>query len=312
MSTIRDLVAEYLGIAAQRGDEWLIHCPDPDHNDSKPSATIYVGEPMERLRGGSVVRRTPGLWHCFSCGAAGKISNDAIENYTPTTDRNIEVFDQVWAELADTHVQLPEAWLDLYAYPGGVHPYWLSRMSESTAVAWRMGYDPERNAGTYPLRSPDGRLLGVVHRSFDTEATGWKYRYPPGVEKNELLFGHHEVDQAWIDATSRVLAVCEGALDAIACWEAGVAAVAILGSRISPAQVRLLNRLCPTTVLVCFDNDEAGRGAEAGLLRAGIECLDVRRVELGTAKDIAELGIAERTQALARAPMIDLYASDHS
>lgn len=300
--SIRDLVAEYLGIPAQRGDEWTILCPSPEHQDARPSASIYVGEPMTRQRAGQSVQRLPGLWTCYSCGRSGRISNEAIENYTPSTDRNLDVITENLDALDAVHRVYPEAWLDLFDYPGGVHPYWLSRFSAATAESWRLGYDPDRDAGTYPLRTPDGEILGVVHRSFDTDATGWKYRYPPGVEKSELLFGYAEaVRRSEVSARFSV-AICEGALDAVACWESGTPAVAILGSRISPAQVRLLNRLHPDSLVFCFDNDAAGANALAHAMTAGIECFDQWAVSLPTGvKDIAELDLETRPMAFVNA-----------
>lgn len=305
---IRDLVAEYLGITPQRGDEWQIPCPSPEHDDARPSANIYVGEPMQRMRNGKVDVRRPGVWVCFSCNRSGRISNEAIENYTPTTDRNIDVIEENLAALGTTVRTYPDSVLDLYDYPGGVHPYWLSRFAEATARRWRLGYDAERDAGTYPLRTPDGRLLGVVARSLDTEATGWKYRYPAGVEKSELLFGYAEV----LHHVPGAVAVCEGALDAIACWEAGTPAVAILGSRISEAQVHLINRMYPDRLLLCFDNDAAGHNAQAHLLGSGIDCHSIWRVELPVGvKDIAELSVTDRIMAFVNAQPVDLLAPDY-
>lgn len=294
--SIKDLVAEYLGITPQRGEEWTILCPSPEHIDNRPSASIYVGEPMVRMRGGKETIRLPGMWTCYSCHAAGRISNEAIENYTPTTDRNIEVIEDNLDALEAERRVYPEAWLDLWDYPGGTHPYWLSRFSEATCTAHRLGYDFEREAGTYPLRAPDGSLVGVVRRSLDTDATGWKYRYPKGIDLHAegFMYGYASVRSSG----ASVVALCEGALDAVACDEAEQAALAIYGSKISEAQVRLINRLYPDTVILCFDSDAAGRDATNQVLRAGLTCYDVRVVDLGGANDIAELSVEQRRKVL--------------
>jgi hypothetical protein len=290
---IADAIAELLGIPPQRGEEWQIACPAPEHDDARPSASIYVGEPTERLRGGKKVMRLPGMWTCYSCHRSGRISSEAIETYEPTFDRNLQVaIDQL--ETTERRVY-PESWLDLWEFPGGVHPYWLDRFPEWVCRRHRLGYDFERMAGTYPFRSPTGEVLGVVRRSFDLDTTGWKYRYPAGVDKSALLYGYH-----WaVQEQSKWVVLGEGALDAVACWEVGAAGLAIYGSRIAAEQVRLLNRLYPTTILLAFDDDDAGHAAaEQVLTHPDLACIDVRTVDLRGANDIADIPARERAEVL--------------
>lgn len=277
----------------------MIICPSPDHDDARPSASIYVGEPMERLRGGKTVKRLPGMWTCYSCHRAGRISSEAIENYTPSTDRNLEVITDNLTAMEHERRVYPESWLDLFDYPGGIHPYWLSRFSEATCTFHRLGYDYEKDAGTYPLRAPNGDVVGVVRRSLD--GVGPKYRYPKGIDLHAegFLYAYHEVRTSG----SAVVALCEGALDAIACWESGTAAMAIYGSKISEAQVKMINRLDLATVLLCFDNDLAGQDATRRVLYAGLECPDLRVVPLPPGSDIAELSVPLRRKAFADAVM---------
>jgi hypothetical protein len=310
MSDIRSMVAEYLAIPVQFGDEWTILCPSPEHVDHRPSASIYVGEPMTRQRGGEAVLRLPGMWVCYSCGRSGRISNEAIENYTPSTDRNLEVLYSDLDTLEVEHRVLPEAWLDLFEWPGGVHPYWLSRFDEATCRLHRLGYDPEREAGTYPFRSPAGELLGVVHRSFDAEATGWKYRYPRGVDKSANLYGYSAARARDVDTVVLV----EGALDAVAVDEAlrvagwsAWAALAIYGSRMSEAQAALLRRLYPYRVVFAFDNDPAGENAFDHAFSGALELPghDYRKVSYPAGiKDVAELDVPGRLTLLDSAQLI--------
>jgi hypothetical protein len=290
---LSDLIAEYLGITPQRGDEWTITCPHPDHSDRRPSASIYVGEPMVRQRGGAKYLRLPGMWICYSCHASGRISNEGIENYEPTADRNLDV---ALANLENVEQRVyPESWLDLWEYPGGVHPYWLARFGEATCRRHRLGYDFERNSGTYPLRDPAGRLLGVVRRSFEAAARN-KYRYPTGIDVRQLLYGYAEA----VAMGAEVVVVGEGALDAVAVDEAGAVGLAIYGSHLSPEQVHLLNRLYPTTIIWAFDNDEAGRRATAHALdpTTGVVCTDQRVLELGAFNDVAQIPLEMRRRAL--------------
>ena len=289
MSDLREPIAELLGIRPQPGTEWTIMCPSPEHNDARPSASIYVGEPMERLRGGKTVIRKPGTWFCYSCHRAGRITSDTIESYEPSYDRNL----QVALENLEEHEQrvYPESWLGLYESPGGVHPYWLGRFEEDTSRRHRLGYDFETHAGTYPFRDPAGRVLGVVRRFLDPESR-MKYRYPAGVEKSELLYGYHWAVER--DASSVILG--EGALDAVAMDEAitgDMAALAIYGSRVSQAQVKLINRLYPKTIFFAFDDDDAGLDALEHAWTQDWCTTDLRYVQW-SAKDPGELSVSRR------------------
>lgn len=294
MPDLRDAIAELLGITPQHGDEWTIMCPSPEHTDHRPSASIYVGEPMERMRGGKTTIRMPGMWVCYSCHRAGRIANETIETYEPSFDRNLTVAIEALNE-EEARVY-PEAWLDLYEYPGGVHPYWLGRFDEATCRRHRLGYDFERDCGTYPFRDVQGRVLGVVRRSFDTEATGWKYRYPKGIDKSANLYGYATA----YAAEASVVVLVEGALDAVAVEDAGYVGLAIYGSRISAQQVTLINRLYPATIYLGFDMDEAGFDATEHAASQDWCTADLRVIPW-QGNDPGELSVSSRRHDIARA-----------
>lgn len=294
---ITDQIAELLGIYPQRGDEWTIPCPNPDHHDRRPSASIYVGEPQERLRGGKLRWRLPGMWVCYSCGARGRIANDKIVTYEPPASRNLQVAEELLA--SPERRVYPESWLDLFDYYDGVHPYWLSRFSHSTCMKHRLGYDFDTECGTYPLRDAEGRVLGVVRRDL-TGTRRWKYHYPEGVDVHGLLFGYAEAIRN--DADTVILT--EGALDAIAVDEAlgensDVAPMAIYGSKIGDHQVELIRRLHPQRILCAFDNDEAGDMAGMSVYEALYD-YDVSAVYY-PGKDIAEVPLEGRRKILTNA-----------
>lgn len=294
---LSEQIAELLGIHPQSGTEWTIECPNPDHHDRRPSASIYVGEPQERLKGGKINWRLPGMWVCYSCGARGRIANDRIVTYEPPATRNLQVAEELLAPHARR--EYPESWLDLFEYYDGVHPYWLSRFPELVCRRHRLGYDFDTECGTYPLRSTEGRVLGVVRRDL-TGTRPWKYHYPPGVDVGELLFGYAEGIRNDVDT----VVLGEGALDAIALDEAltqmgrgdRVAAMAIYGSHLREAQAKLLRRLHPARIITAFDNDEAGQDAYESV-REELFDYDVAPVSF-VAKDVADLSVTDRVDAL--------------
>jgi hypothetical protein len=219
-----------------RGVERPFLCPE--HGDSRPSASVNIAK---------------GVWYCYTCHAHGSLTGEA---------RLIEPdYEQMklWLDRKIAEGQIyPESWLNRYD-AGPVHPYWIDRVGETAARAFRLGYDPLADACTYPLRDPAGQVLGIVRRSQGGE--GPKYMYPAGVDIGRLLF-HYTPEYR------QAVVLVEGALDAIALWNVGVDAMAIYGSRLSAEQVRLIARIDPTYVVTCYDLDQAGWTAHCETERA--------------------------------------------
>jgi DNA primase len=250
-----------------RGTERPFLCPE--HGDSRPSASV------------NIIKK---VWVCYTCGAHGTLSGEAL--LAEPEYRTMKLWlDQ---KLDEGH-EYPEAWLDQYD-AGPVHPYWLDRVGEAAAREFRLGSDAGTDALTYPLRDPGGKVLGVVRRRSGDD--GPKYRYPTGIDVGRLLFNYTP------DSRESVVLV-EGALDAIALWNVGVDAMAIYGSRLSVAQVRLIDRIDPELVYTCYDQDDAGWRAYQDTERAFKHRL-VSRLSWPRAwgKDIDEIGETRRRKVV--------------
>jgi len=183
----------------------------------------------------------------------------------------------------------PESWLNQYD-AGPVHPYWVERVGEAVARTFRLGFDPEAEAVTYPLRDPDGGVRGIVRRSLG--GTGPKYMYPSGVDVGHLLF-HYTPEHR------EAVVLAEGALDAIALWSVGIDAFAIYGSRLSEHQVKLIDKIDPTYVITCYDLDAAGWQAHVETERACRDRLIDRIVwPKGWGSDVAELSLEHRRKVV--------------
>ena len=222
--------------------------------------------------------------NCYTCGAHGHLGGEALlaEPDYESTKRWLE------SELAEPTVY-PESWLNRYD-AGPIHWYWTERVGDDAARAFRLGYDAEADAVTYPLRDPCGRVLGVVRRPLGGD--GPKYKYPWGVDMGRLLF-NYTPDQR------EVVVLCEGALDAIALWNSGVHAFAIYGSQLSVDQVNLIDRIDPTTIYTCYDADDAGRKVHLQTCQLFRHRL-VSRLTWPRAwgKDIDEIGPTRRQRVL--------------
>lgn len=151
---------------------------------------------------------------------------------------------------------------------------------------WNIEWDPSYSAMRIPCAAADGRVWSIWRAP---EGVQPKYRYEPDFPKGQTLFGYWrlapKVDQ---------VVLVEGPLDAIWLWAAGLPALAVLGSRLSPEQVVLLEGRVQRAVL-CFDSDAAGRLATVfsrPLLRSsGVWVLDAE-LPRGR-KDIQEVPLGD-------------------
>jgi len=221
------------------GDEALVACPHPDHDDSNPSAWINARKKV---------------WVCFSCGRGGNLEQLMGER---VADPRVEdVLSDLSKRLnAPEHIPTyPERWLDQFDV-NGVHPYWLERgLSEAVCREFRLGYDFLSGRVTYPLRDPSGGVLGVVRRALDQRQP--KYQYPAGVTISHTLFGYYQVRSGVKDVV-----ITEGALDALALWDVSIPALAQMGASLSTTQISLLRELGPRSITFAYDQDQAGREA---------------------------------------------------
>ena len=121
-------------------------------------------------------------------------------------------------------------------------------------LKWGIEWDPKFQAMRLPCLTKTGDLVGNIWRY--PEGIVPKYRYQPDFPRNSVLYG------LWrLSACVKRLVLVEGPLDAIWVQEAGIAAVAILGSSLSEEQVALIMLAGVQQVVLCFDNDAAGKQA---------------------------------------------------
>lgn len=251
-----------------RGTERPFLCPV--HGDSRPSASL------------NIIKQK---WICYTCGAHGNLTGEAALLEPDYLQMKLWLVEK----LEEKRVY-PEAWLSRWD-AGPVHPYWLHRVGEDAARQFRLGFDADRKAVTYPLRRTDQAVIGVVRRSLEADE-GPKYRYPKGIDVGQLLFNYSSDHR-------RVVVLVEGALDAIALWSVGVEAFAIYGSRLSCTQVNLIDRIDPQYVFTAFDNDDAGYHAHQQVERAMPHRLVSRLTwPASWGKDVDELGLDRRRRVV--------------
>lgn len=299
---LADAIRERFEVAQQIGDEFLVRCPDPDHEDRNPSAAINVRK---------------GLWICYSCGSGGRALDllEGVQVEDESTDDLIESLLKEVDRLDRQPQTKPERWLDQFL--GVPHPYWLGRgFTEDTISEFQLGYDPTFQPRwddppvetvTIPLRAPSGDLYDVTRRRLDNATP--KYHYPAHTDVSACLYAYDRVREG----CSHVV-ITEGAVDATLLWQEGIPALAAYSDRLSAVQQRLLRILDPVTITIAFDQDPPGQKAVHRILH-GEPNKGRRPADLGAAmirvaewpssegKDIADLDPQRRSEVIEEASL---------
>ncbi len=123
-------------------------------------------------------------------------------------------------------------------------------------------YDRFRGRLMFPICDEQGRVIGFSGRVLSGDEKSAKYVNSPETPiftKSKVFFGLDKSKRAILDAGYAI--VCEGQLDLIACFTAGVQnIVAPQGTAFTDQHARILKRYVDEVVL-CFDSDNAGQNA---------------------------------------------------
>lgn len=256
---------EYV-LANGRGVERSFRCHV--HADSNASASV---------------NSATGLWYCYACGARGRAD-------TPEpTQRQME---KILAEAAvQTREPLPYGWLSAYTANSA---YWKERLGDAQAVkAFGLGTHPITGNPTFPVFSFGGDLLGCGERADGVP----RYRYPRGFRASES-FGRITpwfASMNDLNPYPRLVTLVEGIADAahLMAHRLGHAVLACWGSSLHVPQAKHLMGMGVRTLLVGFDDDEAGERGYERIVSGWGDSFDVRRIHW-IAKDPGDL---ERWQA---------------
>ena len=266
-------------------------CPDRDHADEHPSVTTQVArDGVQRWRcwsgghGGTAIDAVMAAHHVDAGGAIRWLA----EHYTnlPIIDRQPPTPPAALGHPdPEIGVYVERAALLLWTAAGRPHRDWLAArgLDEDVLRANRVGADPGRRylprpkglpagwpAVVYPSLTPSGDVAYLQARYLDPPAHRAKYDNPAArLAANPRL--------AWAvpvgPARSGVLVVCEGTADALVAAQAGFRAVGVLGAAYPDERVadgiaaapHPAPGLADTRVVVCFDDDPAGRAGGARL-----------------------------------------------
>ncbi|MBW7904208.1 MAG: DNA primase [Phycisphaerae bacterium] len=161
-------------------------------------------------------------------------------------------------------------------------------------------YDRFRNRLMFPINDPLGRCIAFGGRTLaDDDAKYLNSPESPLFSKSRVLF---DLDVARDSiGRSRTALVVEGYLDAVLVAQAGVTnVVATLGTALTDSHVKLLKPYVDTLIL-CFDNDDAGVRAADRALEVALRHQIVVKVAIMTGgKDPADCVLTEGRDGLNR------------
>lgn len=236
---------------SRKGNGWRCKCPI--HENSVNPEAMYVDD-----RGG---------YYCFACNSGGNVINFLSDyehiSYSAATERlasmlNINLKDD--AEYQDQK-RLEDKFNDYkkrgLAGVDNVKQYLTEKrgFTEETIQTFELGmWDGKM---TIPLLDANGRTVGMAVRQFDAKPKYMNSRNNILYDKSEFLFG--------LDKARRLIKntvyVVEGYMDAVSGYQMGIPTVAYCSNELHRDQIRILNSYLrrDTTVVICPDNDEAGK-----------------------------------------------------
>lgn len=235
----------------RKGNGWRCKCPI--HENSVNPEAMYVDD-----RGG---------YYCFACNSGGNVINFLSDyehiSYSAATERLASMLNINLRDDVDYQDQKKvEEKFEGYKKRGlsgldNVRQYLMEKrgFSEETIEAFELGmWDGKM---TIPLLDVNGRTVGMAVRQFDTKPKYMNCRNNLLYDKSEFLFG--------LDKARRLIKntvyVVEGYMDAISGYQMGIPTVAYCSNELHRDQIRMLNSYLrrDTTVVICPDNDEAGK-----------------------------------------------------
>jgi DNA primase len=192
---------------------------------------------------------------CLQNEAAGQLARDYLKK-RGVSDEAIKLF-RIGAA--------PESWDDTVN--------WAKSKNFDLALVEKTGliikkeetgnyYDRFRGRLMFPICDEQGRVVAFSGRVLSGDEKTAKYVNSPETPiftKSKIFYGLDKSKRAILDAGFAI--ICEGQLDSIACFMAGVQnIVAPQGTAFTDQHARILKRYVNEAVL-CFDSDEAGQNA---------------------------------------------------
>lgn len=261
LTALRTHIKEYAdeNLTHDRSNRKMYACPycDSGHGTSNNSDGAFSVD-MKTYR-----------FKCFSCKQTGDIFDligrvEKIENFTDKVNRAVSLYGTEPAEtvqhdqirhgnihtgMTEEQKEVVKEYIRQCRNNSDKTEYFHQRgLSDSIVQRFSLGYDEQNRLITIPY----GTGTYYITRKIDEKA----YRKPP-TEKygTEPVFNQSSL---YNDENLPVF-VCEGAMDALSVMSAGGVAVATGGTSHGNLLQAIKDKRPDTTLIICYDNDEAGR-----------------------------------------------------
>lgn len=229
-----------------------VMCCCPFHSEDRPSFGIEEDYPYR--------------YNCFTCGAKG----DLISLISHSLNLN-RLLAYAWLTKAykvyssnspkikksvinpfDIHsneIEIPSHLLK-------THPSLYERgFKEEVLRKFKIGFDEVTSSILIPIWDRNGKLSFIKRRFLNAAAAGNMYFNEEQSGKSDIIYLLNFIKDAGI----RRIKLVEGEFDALACYQAGIPAGAIMTNKISDGQVMALRKAGINTVDLFLDNDKWGR-----------------------------------------------------
>lgn len=144
------------------------------------------------------------------------------------------------------------------------------------------GYDKKYNAVALPWHNKDGEVVNIKFRSLKNKY----FWYADGQAIKHHLYGLFLVRRLGKDTVY----IVESEIDALYLWSNGFAAVALGRAGLSDSQKSLLLNSGIKTLVICTDNDKAGRRAGLQIIAELGGLIDIRTIDFPDGvKDVNEI-----------------------
>ncbi len=261
LTALRTHIKEY-------ADENLIH----DRNNRKMYACPYCDSghgTNDNSTGAFSVDMKTYRFKCFSCNRTGDLFDligqvEKIGNFTDQVNRAVSLYGTEPAEtvqhdqishgnihtgMTEEQKEVVKEYIRQCRNNSDKTEYFHQRgLSDSIVQRFSLGYDEQNRLITIPY----GTGTYYITRKIDEKA----YRKPSTeTHGTEPVFNQ----SALYNAENLPVFVCEGAMDALSVMSAGGVAVATGGTSHGNLLQAIKEKRPDTTLIICYDNDEAGR-----------------------------------------------------
>lgn len=243
-------VLEDLGVDVFKvhGDEINGKCP-----------VHYKVKGRESTRNSWYLNIDTGLWHCFTCGARGNLSQLLSELAAdPGVLWNAQsiIITQGLRRLTpeesnyDPYVREDLDWNTYFKFPALPQSIIdFRKFDPEVALRFGVRWNPDVKASTAPIVSPLGELRG-----WQEKKAGWVNNVPEGVNKSTTLFG---IERAF----GSTALIVESPLDVVRFHSvyggSDINCVSSFGANVSDKQINLLAERFDK-LIIALDNDKAG------------------------------------------------------